>query len=85
MIAAMNNNIGCVRLLLMWGANKEIRDSDGCTALLLAVANEHTHVVEELLNSGADINAKDKVIIFIPIHLGEPRIVLISITMHRTE
>lgn len=71
MLAAENRDVECIRLLLAHGANVNLRDGDGRTALLDAAAvtseseiDEGSHGASErtlrlLLDSGADVNAQD--------------------------
>ncbi|WP_019508642.1 ankyrin repeat domain-containing protein [Pleurocapsa sp. PCC 7319] len=49
----------CLRLLLEWGVNPNVRDSFGRTALELAILWCMPHIVKLLLTHGADPNLKD--------------------------
>lgn len=42
------------------GANVNAKNSNGTTALMLAVVNDHVKTVNALLKAGADVNAKAK-------------------------
>jgi len=56
MIAANNGHERAVELLLQRGAEVDLQDSDGWTALMCAADNGHERVVELLLRRGAKIN-----------------------------
>ena len=59
MTAARTGNAGTVRLLLAHGANVNPKERvKGQTALMWAISENHSHVVELLIASGADVNAK---------------------------
>ena len=59
-IAASFGLAKIVRLLLSSGADVNVKDRDGWTALHWAAQNGHSAVVQLLLEKGADINAKDQ-------------------------
>ena len=44
--------------LLENGADINVRDKDGNTALMLAIINENTEIATFLIENGADVNAK---------------------------
>lgn len=48
-----------VKRMLSAGIAVDVRDSKQVTALHVAVVNNHPSVVELLLASGADVNARD--------------------------
>ncbi|KAJ3093252.1 hypothetical protein HDU96_002453, partial [Phlyctochytrium bullatum] len=48
-----------VKLLILFGADIEARDDQGCTALMHEVSHGHPECVRMLLSEGADINATD--------------------------
>ena len=56
----MFGNPECVELLLKNNASIDWTDADGMTPFLCAVAAGHTNCVKMLLESGADIAARDK-------------------------
>jgi len=58
MHASKEGNIAQVNALLAKGADVNVKDSHGLTALMLASQNGHSEVVKLLLAKGADINAK---------------------------
>ncbi len=49
-----------VAMLLAAGASPQVRNADGTTVLMLAIANGTDPVVVRLLDKGADIHARDK-------------------------
>lgn len=51
----MNGNKDVAKVLLKNGARVDDVDSDGKTALMIAVINGHQALVEVLLNFGADV------------------------------
>ena len=51
----------CARILLQSGANVNITDDEGNTALLAAVENQRHHVTDMLLAWGADVNKSNAV------------------------
>ena len=61
MIAVKNRNKYIVRLLLKNGANVNVPDAFGNTALIMAVLNdkEQKDIVKLLLNYGANVNSKN--------------------------
>jgi len=56
--ASMDNSFQDISTLLHAGADVNIRDSEGMTALMVASKNGHSAIVEQLINAGADVNAK---------------------------
>ncbi|CAG2123517.1 unnamed protein product, partial [Medioppia subpectinata] len=59
--ASAYGQLPTVKLLVSKGANTSIRGNEGETALLLAAANGHVHVLKELIAIGVDINESDEV------------------------
>ena len=57
--ACGTGNIKCTKLLLVNGAEVDIRDKDGYTPLHIASGYMHKEVVSELINYGADPEIKD--------------------------
>ena len=57
--AARAGDLDLVKILIKNGANIDIRDWDGKTALMLASENGHRDVVQELLNNHADASLRD--------------------------
>jgi len=57
-IAARRNNLVTVKLLLEKGADPNIQDSIGSTALISAVSNGNYDMVKMLIDNGADVNLK---------------------------
>ncbi|KAL6160069.1 hypothetical protein ACJQWK_09530 [Exserohilum turcicum] len=56
-IAAMNNRVGAVKLILGWDHKLlSLRDSKNRTAFLLAAAKGHVKVLQALKDKGQDIN-----------------------------
>lgn len=56
-IAALNNRVGAVKLLLGWDHKLlSVRDSKNRTAFLLAAAKGHVKVLEVLISKGQDVN-----------------------------
>ncbi len=49
-----------VKVLLDRGADVNIKDKNGMTALMEAAQDDRTDIVQALLNKGAEINAKNK-------------------------
>lgn len=58
--AASFGNPECIKVLLNNCLTPDPRDSDGVTPFLAAVAAGHTNCAKLLLESGADITARDK-------------------------
>jgi ankyrin repeat protein len=52
-IAARNNKVGAVEVLLAYGANVNQKTSEGYTALLIAAQKEHKKMIPLLLEGGA--------------------------------
>ncbi len=48
-----------VQVLLEAGADVDVKDEDGWTALMWAADRGYTNIVEALIKAGADVNAKD--------------------------
>ncbi|MCX6262582.1 MAG: ankyrin repeat domain-containing protein, partial [Bacteroidia bacterium] len=47
-----------IKLLLVAGADADIKDNCGCTTLIWAVEKGHTKIAKLFITSGADVNAK---------------------------
>ena len=56
--AALQGNEDAVRQALKKGAQINVRDRNGKTALILAAENGHLPIIQLLLDKGADINMK---------------------------
>ena len=56
----MNSDIGIVQYLHQAGADVNIRDSDGNTAVMVAAQYGHGDIVQYLHEAGADINISDE-------------------------
>ena len=54
-------HVKCARILLQSGANVNITDGEGNSALLAAVENQRHHVTDMLLAWGADVNKSNAV------------------------
>lgn len=61
----MNGNRNVALTLLVCGAEVNIQDKDGKTALMVAIINGHQDLVELLLQKNADITVKNLVNIYI--------------------
>ena len=59
MIAALESHTDVVRTLLVVGANVEVRDDDGTTALMVAAQAASERCLALLLRNGADPLARD--------------------------
>ena len=59
MVAVKSKLFSIAELLVNYGANTEIIDSDGNTPLLLAVKKKFLSIAELLVNSGAHLEAVD--------------------------
>ena len=60
MLAASHGRLDMVRLLVEAGADVNIRDEDGSTALMCSAEHGHAHIVKYLLqNPETDVLAKD--------------------------
>lgn len=61
-LAVRHGRVVMVRLLLSYGANANIQDNQGTTALMFASERGHTHVARLLLErSQCDLSLTDKV------------------------
>lgn len=60
MLAALNEHIGCLKLLIQAGANLESRGSQGRTALAQAVDNDNLESAKVLLHAKANIETRDQ-------------------------
>ena len=59
MFAARQGALGAVRALADAGANLNLTDPDGMSALVIAIINGHHEVASALLDKGADPNVAD--------------------------
>ncbi|CAA9996074.1 unnamed protein product, partial [Nesidiocoris tenuis] len=48
-----------VALLLEFGASVHTKNSQGCTALILASTRGHLHIVSQIIGAGASLGAMD--------------------------
>ncbi|CAH1783527.1 unnamed protein product [Owenia fusiformis] len=58
--ASVNGNVNVASTLIKQGAELDIKDADGKTALMIAVVNGHQPLVELLLSKNADVQAKNE-------------------------
>lgn len=58
-IAAHEGNVSMVKLLLEFGADVELANSQGCTPLILAASNGHCDVVRQLVAAGSSLGHTD--------------------------
>lgn len=58
--ASNRNQIGCVKTLIRLGADVNMSDDDGDTALHMAIENNNSKLVELLLNAGAWISNRNE-------------------------
>ena len=61
MIASSKENIDVVDLLVNKGANLDITNKEGMTALMIACENANIEIISFLVNCEADINIQDDV------------------------
>ena len=61
-----------VIILCQQGANKDLQDNNGSTALIYAVEYQHFEVAEQLVKLNADLNVKNKVRITLTLTLTLP-------------
>jgi ankyrin repeat protein len=61
MLAALNGDLHAVKESIKHGADINVQDHEGRTALMFAVINRHADAASELLKAGAEVNliAKD--------------------------
>lgn len=60
LIAAWDGNLAIVKSLLDQGADVNVRDKHGATALLYAAQRGHVEIIQVLLaHNNVDVNAKD--------------------------
>ena len=67
--AAMAGNLALVKTLIKVGAKVDLKDRDGSTALIHAIANEHADIAQELVAAKADVNTKNSAGLM-PLHLA---------------
>ena len=58
-VAALNNHVGAIDVLIEAGANMEVEDDDDCTPFLDAVLNHCHEAALALFRHGANIEARD--------------------------
>ena len=61
MFAASSGNLNMVQCLVENGANLDIQNEYGWTALMRATMENHIDIVRYLLDKGADVNMKTNV------------------------
>ena len=61
MYAARQGAANAIRALAEAGADPDVRDPDGTTALILAIINGHAAAASALVEKGADVNLADRV------------------------
>lgn len=59
MHAAEGGHYNLIKPLIENGADTNLKDSRGRTALMLASSNGHTRCIESLINGGANIHLQD--------------------------
>ena len=59
-LASRNGHEDCVRQLLEWFADVEIRDNDDESALDVACMNGHKDCVKELLDAEANVDSQNR-------------------------
>ncbi|CAL4070245.1 unnamed protein product [Meganyctiphanes norvegica] len=69
-VAVDLNNIHMVNILLKAKVNIEFKGDFRVTALEIAANEGYANITEQLLNHGADVNAKDSIIGTLPIHFA---------------
>lgn len=60
MWAAWRDSPDVTTLLLEQGADVNLKDKNGCTALIYATMHSSLDVVKLMIEKGADVNAKNK-------------------------
>lgn len=60
MLAANNNKLKCVAVLLNFKASPDLQDAQGNSALLLACAQGHGAIVNLLMDHGASLTLNNK-------------------------
>jgi ankyrin repeat protein len=60
MVAAYSGNYRVMQVLIAYGANVNLADSQGSTALMDAIVFGDPRLVHLLISAGADVNAEDK-------------------------
>ena len=60
MYAALSGELSCVQLLLAHGADPNLKNKQGKTALMKAASNNYPDIIAELLSHGADDEIQDK-------------------------
>ena len=59
-VAACNNDIKCLHILIKHGANIDAKDENGNTLLQATAINNNLYNIISLLTAGANVNYKDK-------------------------
>ena len=60
MFTCVRGNVEIAKLLLEEGANANLSNASGMTALMVAVVNDHLPLVKLLLESNADLTLRNK-------------------------
>lgn len=69
-LAIANNHVAAVSALLAHRVQTEVWDDRGKAPLHLAARQGHTQIVKELLSSGADKNARERIAGATPLHIA---------------
>jgi ankyrin repeat protein len=57
--ATKSNEFEAAKMLIATGADVNVRDLDGRTALMMSAKNDYTEIAQLLITAGADVNARD--------------------------
>jgi ankyrin repeat protein len=75
MMASKEGYTATVQALIGAGADLNLQDNDGWTALMLAAAKDHTATVQALIGAGAALNLQKKVsggLLLVELRQGAP-------------